>query len=210
MPDISKQRKAQLEAATKEKVALAVFRIFEKHHPKKLTIDMVARKSGMSKGALYKHFRNKDDIVTFAILHALDPYLQKNLSIANGSLPVIDKLRASAEVSLTCTEEMLDFLHFMIQSASIYSIQTIKAMNERRFQNWSRIEGIMGQGLRQGVLDGADERNLTLYFAGVVRFAYLLRSKLPKELRRSFAEDADKIVERFLCGVTRRKPDAEV
>ena len=209
MRGIDKKQKAEIDAGIKDRIAEAVVRVFEKRHPEKLTVEMIAQEVGMSKGALYKYFADKDELIAFAIRRALASYQRRGMEIAARDLPFTEKLLATAKIALEATEAVRDFLMFAFKSASNYSQAPVRVSNERRLKNFRRIEGIMREGLRNGTLRKAKARDLMLFFGGIIRATCVRRANTLPDERQTFTEDAAAVVRRFMFGVAQWRPDAQ-
>ena len=94
---MTQPRSAPLE--TRERILDAAGRVFARKGYKAVSLDEVARDAGMTKGAIYWHFRSKDDLF-FALL---DHRFQLNMA------PVPDDLRmlASATDPRAATRQLL-------------------------------------------------------------------------------------------------------
>ena len=54
---------------TKEKILLAALKLFAQDGYKAVSVSQIAGTLGMTKGALYKHYKNKRDIFAHIVAH---------------------------------------------------------------------------------------------------------------------------------------------
>ncbi len=73
-PTPREKRSAQTRTALSE----AAFDLFGRYGVDKVTIDDICAQCGVTKGAFYHHFPSKDHIVTYAVNHEMDRYVEEN------------------------------------------------------------------------------------------------------------------------------------
>jgi AcrR family transcriptional regulator len=91
-------KRRQVAASRKDLVAIAID-AFALHGYQGTTIDMIARAAGVTKGALYYHFRDKEDLLLEAVRDRVMDFEQRVLAAVT---PVGDPARALAQIGASC------------------------------------------------------------------------------------------------------------
>ena len=88
-------RKTPKEAAkTRLKVIDAALKLFSQYGYSSTTLNMIASESGMSRGPIYWHFKNKDDLFEAVLAFSQEPLDQLIASAADDSQDPLDRLDA--------------------------------------------------------------------------------------------------------------------
>lgn len=88
-------RKTKEEALlTKEKILNASLKVFEKKTYEKSSLNEIAKEAGVTRGAIYWHFKNKQDILAELSVRYIQPKIENFKLIANDKkLGSIEKLK---------------------------------------------------------------------------------------------------------------------
>ena len=81
---------------TKEKILVTALRLFAVNGYEAVSVSQIAGELGMTKGALYKHYKNKRDILTVSL----------NMS-ANWMLSVLEKVAFQNRTTRICRKHFL-------------------------------------------------------------------------------------------------------
>ncbi len=73
MAQAQEERKEQWAAMMKESLHRAVVRVLLEEGWQGLTMDRVTQAAGMAKGTLYNYFKDKDELLRYAVQSSLDP-----------------------------------------------------------------------------------------------------------------------------------------
>jgi AcrR family transcriptional regulator len=84
-PELTARRRAEI-------IATSV-RLFVEHGYEATTLDDIARELGFTKGLVYHYFRNKAEIVHYAVMDSITPMLAQQEAIIASVLPPDEKLR---------------------------------------------------------------------------------------------------------------------
>ncbi|HUT55528.1 MAG TPA: TetR/AcrR family transcriptional regulator [bacterium] len=84
MVNPQEERKEMWHAMMKESLHRAVIQILVEEGWRKLTMERVTQAAGMAKGTLYNYFKDKDDLLRYAVRSSLDP-LDKEIDKILGS-----------------------------------------------------------------------------------------------------------------------------
>jgi len=144
------RRNAILRSARKE--------FFEKGF-RAVTVDSIARRSELSKGAIYLYFKSKEEIYAQILLRDIDKFHEKVVSLLDPSRSASDNLRRYAEVYaaffISDRELFRIFMNFMIQHNPVnftpnINDHIVKSTN----QTVVIIEQILQMGIERGEFPG--------------------------------------------------------
>ena len=107
-PDVSEERKAQIYQA-----ALACFSRKGYHQT---TMDDIVAESGLSKGALYWHFKSKKELFLSLFQELMEQYGQAIESVVTGEAGATEKLRASLAFIRAGSEEIISFFGVIMEA----------------------------------------------------------------------------------------------
>ncbi len=112
----------------------AAARLFSKKGYRATTTDEIARAAGLTKGALYHHFKSKEDVLYELVVGFMDQYkagVDERLSEHPTAEEFID-----AQLDLTCSDNMGDYqLHVDIFVQS-WKIPRLKRLMNRRIREY--------------------------------------------------------------------------
>lgn len=77
----------------KEAIRRAALELFETHGPRKVSVNDVARKAGVSPVTIYNHFGSKQELVRAVIRQMLETSLVDFRGIITGNQPYMERLR---------------------------------------------------------------------------------------------------------------------
>ena len=144
------RRSAILRAARKE--------FFEKGF-RAVTVDSIARRSELSKGAIYLYFKSKEEIYAQILLRDIDKFHEKVATLLDPSKSASENLRRYAEVYaaffISDRELFRIFMNFMIQHNPVnftpnINDHIVKSTN----QTVVIIEQILQMGIERGEFPG--------------------------------------------------------
>ena len=167
MAERKNKRKETLEALIKQQVFEAAERICEAHSPGDLTIEVIARETGIAMGTLYRYFRNRADMIAYIVLKSLEPVENETEQIANSDMSTKEKLRAYIKCNLRVNDTKKELLNLLYKTSSAAAMAPIKEVEEARKRSGKRLMGIMEEGISRGVLREVPVTNLMLTFAGI-------------------------------------------
>jgi AcrR family transcriptional regulator len=148
------RRNAILRAARRE--------FFEKGF-RSVTVDGIARRSELSKGAIYLYFKSKEEIYAQILLRDIDKFHDRVESLLDTSKSASDNLRRFAEVYagffISDRELFRIFMNFMIQHNPVNFTPNI---NDHIVKSTNQTVNIIEQILQIGVDSGEFPRNLDI------------------------------------------------
>ncbi|HNS54388.1 MAG: TetR/AcrR family transcriptional regulator [Syntrophobacterales bacterium] len=148
------RRNAILRSARKE--------FFEKGF-RAVTVDSIARRSELSKGAIYLYFKSKEEIYAQILLRDIDKFHEKVESLLDPSRSASDNLRRYAEVYaaffISDRELFRIFMNFMIQHNPVNFTPNI---NDHIVRSTNQTVVVIEQILQMGIERGEFPRTLDI------------------------------------------------
>ena len=148
------RRNAILRSARKE--------FFEKGF-RAVTVDSIARRSELSKGAIYLYFKSKEEIYAQILLRDIDKFHEKVVSLLDPSRSASDNLRRYAEVYaaffISDRELFRIFMNFMIQHNPVNFTPNI---NDHIVRSTNQTVVVIEQILQMGIERGEFPRTLDI------------------------------------------------
>ncbi len=148
------RRNAILRSARKE--------FFEKGF-RSVTVDSIARRAELSKGAIYLYFKSKEEIYAQILLRDIDKFHARVDALLDTSKSASDNLRQFAEVYasffISDNELFRIFMNFMIQHNPVNFTPNI---NDHIVKSTNQTVNIIEQILQMGVDRGEFPRELNL------------------------------------------------
>jgi len=158
-------------SARKELMAIAID-CFAHYGYQGTSIDRIANAAGVTKGALYYHFRDKEELLSEAVKDRIDEFEQR---IVGGVSPVTDPAAALHEIARVCVHiATKNNLRRFILTLMVEALDTNPQLSQsfrrimRRFRNY--LAGIVRVGQEQGVFrtDVEASRAAQLFTSGVI------------------------------------------
>jgi len=184
----------------REKILLAVIKLLgTKGYANMSTNDIVAE-SGISKGGIYWHFKNKDAIIEAAFVSILDAQLAFIEAQLTGTDPAKDKLRRIFGIAHLVGEEStpppLDFFTLAARNATLME-------QVRRYVHayQERIAQVIQQGIDSGELASVDPMMTALNLLSVLEGVLLIGLTVQPE---TLAAQVDQAVDLIFRGLLRK------
>jgi len=187
----------------KEKIMQNAARLFAKKGFFKTTVDEIAALSGISKGAVYLYFKDKESIY----IEVIDSFFTQGLK----HLKEVKKLNISSSEKLekifTEWNIFLEKSKFCLPIASIENInlsqKIFKKMKERIMSRimeiFKEIEDIIDEGIKNKEFENVNKKFATFLFMEIVRMPAIVSMVFKKEKLEN-----KEIIETFLNGLRRR------
>jgi AcrR family transcriptional regulator len=148
------RRSAILRAARRE--------FFEKGF-RSVTVDSIARRAELSKGAIYLYFKSKEEIYAQILLRDIDKFHARVETLLDTSISAADNLRRFADVYaaffISDRELFRIFMNFMIQHNPVNFTPHI---NDHIVRSTNQTVGVIEQILQMGIDRGEFPRNIDI------------------------------------------------
>jgi len=144
------------------------------------SMEAIARRAGISKGGLYHHFRNKDEVLAFANQVFMEPVeelmreLAVSISVAEGLENYIDKY---VRHWMNHRKE-LEF-YFLVMDKAFRNPELLAAFGDSAGQMLGFIESVYQRGLEAGEFKPFDPHPLSVTFLSAIdgALAYCMLSE---------------------------------
>jgi AcrR family transcriptional regulator len=183
----------------KEQIAQATLSLIATHGLKNLNMAGVARRVGIVPSAIYRHFKDKDELINSVLTHIQALLLDNIKQVCQETSSPIDRLRRLLFRHIRLIRENLGIPRIVFSEDVYLGPSERRRMVYRIVTNYlSRVEGIIRDGQSSGeILSDIDAATLSVMFLGLVQPATLLwhMSNTDFDVTK-FAEKAWKIFSR--------------
>ncbi len=188
-------------AITREKILQSALTCFANKGYHKTTMDDIVAQSGLSKGALYWHFKNKQDLFLSLIEWFLLEFSEEIFQAWTDDMSAADKIRAMTIASVDSSEQLVPFfkvfLDFWAQTAEDEQFLHIFDNMLVEFQN--QVSLIIEQGIANGEFRPVNAPHLSLALFGVVDSLLLYKTLLGDKI--DMRGSAESLLEVLLEGL---------
>lgn len=115
---MAKKKDPALEAERKHQIMLAAYQLLVEGSVQALTLDRVARASGISKGLVSYYFKGKERLVTETMHFILMEQKRRLLALAHQDKPVQGRVRELIAAALPSRGEVSDITSFLMETWS--------------------------------------------------------------------------------------------
>ena len=144
-----KDRKAERSAQTRRLLLDVARRLFAEHGYAGTATEQVVQQAGVTRGALYYHFRNKQDLFRAVVEDLQEELMQRLLAAAAAETDPWQRLRAGMHAFLDACRE-----------PAIRRIVLLDAPSVLGWAAWREIDARYGFGLLRAVLQGLMDAGL--------------------------------------------------
>jgi AcrR family transcriptional regulator len=183
----------------RQSIQQAVIRLMCRDGLKSVTMERVAQETGIAKGTVYLHYRDKQELLDAVKESSLAPLTEKLLEILEGAASPERKLRAFVLRYLTYFDEKRDLFRILL-----YEREVTRVMGERyqtdRYRNL--IDGtarVIRDGIRKRIFRAVDARHVAAMF--IESAVALVNQRLLDEAPHPVEDDAELVTDIFLAGL---------
>lgn len=185
---------------TRQRLLEAALRCFSRKGYHQTTTDEIVAESGLGKGTLYRHFKNKQDLFVSMIRWMMQDIGKDMAIIATQPEPVIDRLRAMVQALMEDMERLLPFfritLDYWAHTIEDEQVQEIFSTSLREFQEF--LVPLFEEGIAAGELRPVNARHAALALFAQLDALALYKALLDEIDLRGTVETAADI---FLTGL---------
>ena len=203
-------RREREKAMHRQEILEAAKRVFARKGFAGATIDEIAQEAEFSKGAMYIHFENKEDLFLSLIHERLDDMEQRLEEVVERSTEPEAKIRDLAETLLTFFGE--DQAFYQIVASEMPRLEGEKiaqfrvCMKERYLHCFDPVQKVMEDAVSAGVLKPLDPRLLAANLLGIIHSLVVQWSLAGA--RGQVMDIAPLTLELFFDGARKKDPDA--
>jgi len=169
-----------------------------------VNLDDVARRAGISKGALYLYFKDKEDIIVAVLNDVIDRLDERLKKIPRPNGKTVSTLEGMASELLGFVDENQDFLiQFSREKPDRCGPKAGKVLQERFGRSLDQVSARVKACMKEGTLRSHDSSLGGLYFLSLVRM-YMMQ-KILTQSKTPLRDHARALVDLFLNGLGKRE-----
>lgn len=198
MTDLAERRKELLDSMMKEAIYQGAVAVLTEHGLNGATMDRVAAASGMAKGSLYNHFRDKHELLRFVYDRALAPMHKALDEIVRSALPAPRKLESISRLWREYLVKHHAVFEFFVND---HAAQALLRDSEQtaRGSGIKRISTIIEQGIEEGAFRPVDAGAVAEMF--VSASIGMVEQEFAAGISRPIDEAVDALMGVFLHGL---------
>jgi len=158
------ERKRLFNQITRKAIQEAVMNLVTRTGTRKVTMDQVAAKAGLSKGCLYIHFRSKKELLESVKSASFKPLGDQLQEILNGSLTPNQKIESIVNRLFSYFDENRGLFRFLLEEREIAQSQVSRQKNSRYRNFVERIANVLDDGVASGLFRHMDSRKVASIF----------------------------------------------
>jgi AcrR family transcriptional regulator len=146
----------------------AAFEAFAEHGYDRTTMDDIVRRSGLSKGTLYWHFKNKRDLFLAVVNMAMDQMASGFGSLLQEDRPVADRIREAFDQAAVFFVENKNWIGLLVDAffQSYKNAEAQEIMREAYEHFIQMITVVIEQGIERGEFRPVDPRQIAVVLMG--------------------------------------------
>ena len=199
-------RKTKEEAElTRQMVMAAALKVFSRQGYAATRLEDIAEEAGVTRGAIYWHFKNKADLYTALQYHAaarLDGVVDEAISSAGSAFDALRRVMVRIWVYLVEDEEFRAVHEMTLLKTEL--LPELMAGMEEKLQNMQKTNEQIAEAMREAMVEGDIDPTLdpgtvalayTAYLNGMTMVYILARGEFPLK------EQADALADVFMRGL---------
>lgn len=188
-------------ATTREQILQAALTCFSGKGYHRTTMDDIVKESGLSKGALYWHFKSKQELFIALIDWFMAEFSEEISQAWTDEMSATDKIRAIVQVFLDETEQLIPFfkitLDFWAQTPENERLQRIFWTWLKRYQR--QIAQVIEAGIASGEFRPVNAEQAALALVALLDGVGLYKTMLDAEI--DLHNTVQTTIEVFLTGL---------
>lgn len=162
----------------------------------KVLLSDVARAASVGKGTLYLYFKSKDDLYFGVLFRGFSALVEKmHAFIETEGMPADKKLKGAIQI---LTEHLFRKAVNVEMLGRVMTCPVSGEWHDKRQELWQLIQGIIDQGIAEGVFTDSNSRLTAQYITALLRSVCLYKPE--NETFESIADHACAFVLRGLTG----------
>jgi len=191
------------ESYKRQAIQEAVIRLICREGLKSVTMERVAQETGIAKGTVYLHYRDKQELIEAVKESSLTPLMSAADEVFRGSALPAEKLRGVAAQYFKYFDEHRDLFRVLIYEREVTRAQGSRYQSERYRHFVQEAARIIHDGIRRGEFREVDPHNVAAMF--IESMYALMNQRLRSEKPAPAEEDANLIGDLFIHGLEKKK-----
>ena len=191
------------ESYKRQSIQDAVVRLICREGLKSVTMERVAQETGIAKGTVYLHYRDKQELLESVKESAIAPMMTALDEAFRSSGTPAEKLRACAERYFAYFDEHRDLFRVLIYEREVIRVQGSRYQSGRYRHMVQEAARIITEGIRSGAFRHVDAHNVAAMF--IESMYALMNQRLRSEKPAAVEEDANLIGDLFIQGLEKKK-----
>jgi AcrR family transcriptional regulator len=189
----TQSRQAEHSADTRRALIDAARRLFSRQGYSATSLDELCQRARVTKGALYHHFRNKEDLFVVVLEQVEGEFVEAGANAAGSGGKVWDNLRASARAFLdACTQP--DARRIVLEAPAVLGWQRCRQIESEHVVG--RMRGALEQAVTEGSLHSEHPGVLAQLLVALFNEASMIVAGAPdpKAARRAVSRELDAVI----------------
>lgn len=185
----------------RQSIQQAVIRLMCREGLKSVTMERVAQETGIAKGTVYLHYRDKQELLDAVKETSLTPLMDKLHEILRGAVAPERKLHAFVLRYLTYFDEKRDLFRILLYEREVMRVQGDRYQTDRYKNLVEAAAGVIQEGIRKRLFRSVDARHVAAML--IESTIALVNQRLLAEAPRPVEDDAALVAEIFTGGLAR-------
>lgn len=191
------------ESHKRQAIQDAVIRLICREGLKSVTMERVAQETGIAKGTVYLHYRDKQELLDAVKESALTPMMTSVDEVFHGDGDADQKLRALVARYFEYFDANRDLFRVLIYEREVVRVQGSRYQSDRYRHMVQETARIVTDGIRSGAFREVDAHNVAAMF--IESMYALMNQRLRSEKPSPVEVDANLISDLFIHGLERKK-----
>ncbi|HEY8847939.1 MAG TPA: TetR/AcrR family transcriptional regulator [Thermoanaerobaculia bacterium] len=187
----------------RQSIQEAVIRLICREGLKSVTMERVAQETGIAKGTVYLHYRDKQELLDEVKASALAPLRTSVEEIFHSDETPQRKLRACCVRYLSYFDEHRDLFRILLYEREVTRVHGQRYQSDRYRRLLQETARVIRDGVRSGAFRDVDPHNVAAMF--IESNIALVNQRLLTEKPAPVEDDANLIADVFLTGLERRR-----
>ena len=191
------------ESHKRQAIQDAVIRLICREGLKSVTMERVAQETGIAKGTVYLHYRDKQELLEAVKESALNPMMTAIDEIFHGKEKPEQKLRALVSRYFAYFDANRDLFRVLIYEREVIRVQGSRYQSDRYRHMVQETARVVTDGIRSGAFREVDAHNVATMF--IESMYALMNQRLRSEKPAPVEHDSALIADLFSHGLERHK-----
>jgi AcrR family transcriptional regulator len=185
----------------RQSIQQAVIRLMCRDGMRSVTMERVAHETGIAKGTVYLHYRDKQELLDSVKDSSLAPLTEKLDEIFTSTASPVRKLQTFATRYLGYFDDKRDLFRILLYEREVTQVQGSRFQTDRYRHLLDGVARIVRDGMRQHIFRDVDAQNVAAMF--LESNIAILNQRLLTPKPAPVEDDAAMVSELFVRGLKR-------